>query len=298
MTDPTKPFDLQRKVMQRARAARGFAVHAFLHQRACADLADRLEAVNRRFARTLVIGDGGLFGDEIDSRPALRDKLGAITRADFAPGYNADVILDSSVFGLRAQAFDVILSVLHLHWANDLPGALIQLRQALRPDGLFLGALFGAETLQELRACLLAAETEVTGGAGPRISPFADALDIAGLLQRAGFALPVADVDRISVRYAEPLRLLADVRGMGESAALADPAPPLRRAVLARALDLYRARFADPDGKCRASFTLLTATGWAPHESQQKPLRPGSAKARLAEALGVTEQSAGEKAGG
>jgi hypothetical protein len=143
------------------------------------------------------------------------------------------------------------------------------------------------------------AESELSDGAGPRVSPFADVLDAAGLLQRAGFALPVADTDKITVRYAHALELIRDVRAMGESNVLHDRARrPLSRAVLARAAALYQGRFADPDGRVRASFEIVSLTGWAPHPDQQKPLRPGSAKMRLADALHVKEKPAGEKAGG
>jgi hypothetical protein len=156
--------------------------------------------------------------------------------------------------------------------------------------------LFGGETLRELRLALIEAETEVTGGAGPRVAPFADLQDIADLLQRAGFALPTADRDVLTVRYAEPMRLLTDLRAMGETAALAERSPRgLSRRILARAFEIYRKRFSDADGSVRATFEILTATGWAPHESQQQPLRPGSAKTRLADALGTKEHSAGEK---
>jgi SAM-dependent methyltransferase len=193
---------------------------------------------------------------------------------------------------------DLIVSTLGLHWVNDVVGALIQMRRALRPDGLFLGALLGGATLTELRQCLLAAETELRGGAGPRVSPFLDAHDGAGLMQRAGFALPVVDVDTLIVRYAHPLELMADLRAMGETNALLErPPEPLTRAILDRVAELYAERFAGPDGRIIATFEIITLTGWAPHPEQQKPLRPGSAKMRLADALGVVEQGAGEAAG-
>ncbi|MCA3755303.1 MAG: SAM-dependent methyltransferase, partial [Phenylobacterium sp.] len=183
-------------------------------------------------------------------------------------------------------------SSLSLHWANDVIGALVQARLALKPDGLFIGALFGGATLTELRQALTAAELELTGGAGPRVSPFADPSDAAGLLQRAGFALPVADVDRVTVRYDHPLKLMADLRRMGETSVLAERHPrPLTRRVLTRAFEIYARDFADPDGRLPATFEILTLTGWSPSETQQKPLRPGSAKMRLADALGAVEQS-------
>ena len=183
-----------------------------------------------------------------------------------------------------------MVSTLALHWTNDVVGALIQIRRALKPDGLFIGSLLGGATLTELRQSLLAAEAELTGGAGPRVSPFADPYDAAGLMQRSGFALPVADVDRVTVRYAHPLKLLADLRAMGETSVLAERHPKrLTRQVLARAFEIYVERFAEPDGRVPATFEILTLTGWAPDPSQQKPLKPGSAKMRLADALGVVE---------
>jgi SAM-dependent methyltransferase len=194
---------------------------------------------------------------------------------------------------------DLAVSTLALHWTNDLVGALIQIRRALRPDGLFVGALFGGATLTELRQALLTAEAELSDGAAMRVSPFADAIDAAGLLQRAGFALPVADVDRVKVRYAHPIALLKDLRAMGETSVLIDRSrKPLSRRVLLRAMELYQERFAEPDGRVPATFEIVTVTGWAPHDSQQKPLRPGSAKMRLADALGTVERPAGDKAGG
>ena len=197
------------------------------------------------------------------------------------------------------ESLDLLVSTLALHWTNDLVGALIQIRRALKPDGLFLGAVLGGGTLMELRQSLVQAESELSDGAGLRVSPFADVLDAAGLLQRAGFAMPVADIDRVTVRYASALELIRDVRAMGESNVLFDRAKkPLSRAVLARAAAVYHERFAGPDGRIPATFDIVVMTGWAPHPDQQKPLRPGSAQVRLADALHVREHSAGEKSGG
>jgi SAM-dependent methyltransferase len=176
-----------------------------------------------------------------------------------------------------------------LHWANDLPGALAQIRRALRPDGLFLGTLLGAGTLKELRAVLTQAELEVRGGAQARVSPFADGYDGAALLQRAGFALPVSDVDRLTVRYPDLYALIRDLRAMGETNALAGAIRPMTRGMLARAAELYAERFGEADGRIPATFEIIHLAGWAPHESQQKPLPRGSAKVRLADALGVRE---------
>lgn len=277
---------------QRKRRARAtFRDASFLHERVAADLADRLEAIPRPFPRVLALGGEGLFSEEIAARPELAARVGHVVEANLAE-------IDPEHLPYAARAFDLIVSPLALHWVNDLPGALIQLRLALKPDGLLLASLFGGETLHELRLALIEAESELTGGAGPRVAPFADLQDIAGLLQRAGYALPAADRDLLVVRYGEPMRLLADLRAMGETAALAERSPRgLSRRILARAFEIYRARFSDADDRVRATFEILTATGWAPHESQQKPLRPGAAKTRLADALGTKEQSTGEKPG-
>ena len=287
----TAPFDPHQVRLHRRRAR--LADAAFLHDRVADDLTERLEAVNRTFAHVLVIGGGDAFKAAVAARPALQDKIGAITTADWA---GADALVDPEHLPFAEHSFELVVSILALHWVNDLPGALVQIRRALKPDGLFLGSLLGGRTLHELRAVLTMAESELRGGAGPRVSPFADALDMAGLLQRAGFALPVADRDTTTVRYRDPLHLLRDLRAMGETSALAERSPPLTRAILFRAMALYAERFGD-GGRVTATFDILTATGWSPHESQQKPLRPGSAKTRLADALGVTEQSAGEKPG-
>lgn len=289
---PPRPFE-PRLVRQRKRRARaGFREAAFLYQRAAADLAERLEAIPRRFERGLALGGEGLVSAEIAARPELAARVGEVIEISLAD-------IDPEHLPFAAAAFDLIVAPLALTWVNDLPGALVQLRLALKPDGLLLASLFGGETLNELRLSLLEAESELTGGAAMRVAPFADLQDIAGLLQRAGFALPAADRDVVTVRYGEPMRLLADLRAMGETAALADRAPrTLSRRILSRAFDLYRQRFTDTDNRVRATFETLTATGWAPHESQQKPLKPGSAKTRLADALGTTERNAGDKTSG
>lgn len=290
-----RPFEPRLVRQRKRRAAAGFLEAAFLHARVAADLADRLEAIPRPFGRVLVLGGGGLFAEELRGRPELSARLGEVIEADIASGA---FVLDPETLPIAEGAFDLIVSILMLHSVNDVPGALIQLRRALRPDGLLLASLFGGDTLHELRLSLIEAESELTGGAGPRVAPFADLQDVAGLLQRAGFALPAADRDVVTVRYGEPMRLLADLRAMGETAALSERSPRgLSRRILARAFEVYRRDFSDGDARVRATFEILTLTGWAPHESQQKPLKPGSASARLADALGAREQSAGEKTG-
>ncbi len=198
------------------------------------------------------------------------------------------VLVDEETLDLPARDYDLILHVLSLHWANDPVGQLIQCRRALAPDGLLIAALFGGQTLTELRAALTEAESEVTGGLSPRIAPMGELRDLGGLLQRAGFALPVADQMPLSVTYETPFHLLRDLRAMGETNALTDRLRrPTRRAVLARAAQIYADRHAAPDGRIPATFEIAFLTGWAPAEGQQQPLRPGSAQTRLADALGT-----------
>jgi SAM-dependent methyltransferase len=296
MTTP-RTFNPRRVRLHRARAAKSPHEAEFLREAVADDLAERLEAVNRAFERVLVIGGAMQFRAAVSNRPALAAKIGWTVEADWSDGaIDAGVAFDPEHLPFAEGAFDLVISILALHWVNDLPGAMIQIRRALKPDGLFLGALFGGKTLHELRDSLLAAESEIRGGAAWRVAPFAETLDIAGLLQRAGFALPVADRDTTTVRYGDPLHLLRDLRAMGETSALADAPPPLTRTILFRALAIYAERFG-VDGRTSATFEVITATGWSPHESQQKPLAPGSAKVRLADALGAQEISAGEKAG-
>jgi SAM-dependent methyltransferase len=292
---------LHRKRLDRAAAAFGTA--DFLKRRAADDAVVRLEAVNRRFPLAVDLGArDGAFARALAISEAA-DKVGWLIETDLSAAMLAGragprLVVDEERLPFAPESLDLAVSTLALHWTNDLVGTLIQIRQALKPDGLFIGALLGGATLTELRQSLLAAEVELTGGASPRVSPFADAFDAAALLQRAGFALPVADVDRVTVRYGDPLALLRDLRAMGETAVPAERPPrTLTRGVLVRAMELYAERFADPDGRIPATFEIVTVTGWAPAESQQKPLRPGSARMRLADALNSIEQSAGEAAG-
>jgi SAM-dependent methyltransferase len=292
---PPALFDraLHRKRLDRAAKAYGEA--DFLHRRAAADIAERLEAIMRDFPVAVDLSARrGAFREALAQSPAAM-RVGALIEADLSAAMLAGragprVVLDEERLPFAAASLDLIVSTLGLHWTNDVVGALIQVRQALKPDGLFIGALLGGATLTELRQSLVAAETEILGGAGSRVSPFADMRDAAGLLQRAGFALPVADLDRVSVSYAHPLKLMADLRQMGETSVLAERHPrALTRALLARAAEIYRERFGDAEGRVPATFEIVTLTGWAPHESQQQPLRPGSAKMRLADALGTVE---------
>ena len=303
MNAPPRLFDRALHRRRLDRAAAGFGAANFLKLRAAEDAVERLGAILRRFPVCVDLGArDGAFARALAASDA-RDHVELLIETDLSgamlarrPGLRAQA--DEEALPFAPQSLDLVVSTLALHWTNDTPGALVQIRQALKPDGLFLGAILGGASLTELRQSLTEAEAELSGGAGPRVAPFADAFDAAGLLQRAGFALPVTDVDRVVVRYSHPLKLIADLRAMGEANALFERArKPLSRPVMARACEIYAERFSDPDGKVRATFDIVTLTGWAPHPSQQQPLKPGSAKMRLADALGTTEQPAGERAG-
>lgn len=302
--DLPRLFDRALVRQRRNRAAGEFIAYDFLHARVADDLLDRVESVSRDFPVALVLGGGGAVGRALKTRPEAAAKIGTLIEADLSPsmaGLSAGpaVCLDEEALPVASESVDLVLSCLSLHWTNDLVGALIQINHGLKPDGFFAGALLGGATLTQLRQALLAAESELKGGAHARVSPFADAFDMAGLMGRAGFALPVSDVDRVTARYGNAFVLMRDLRKMGETSALTQrPRTPAAKALFVRTAQIYAQRFADPDGRIPASFDILHMAGWAPHESQPKPLRPGSAKARLADALGVKEQGAGEKAGG
>ncbi|HXW42854.1 MAG TPA: methyltransferase domain-containing protein [Xanthobacteraceae bacterium] len=296
-TTPVQIFDRALLRRRRARAA-ALGPATFLLDRVANDLAERLAAVLRRFDLAL---DLGTPGEAV--RLALHGSgaVGTVIRADAAATRaSADKIVaaDEEALPLAAGALDLVISALALQFVNDLPGALVQIRRALKPDGLFLAALVGGDTLTELRQAFAAAESEVEGGAAPHVAPFADLRELGALLQRAGFALPVTDVDRLCVRYESVLALMHDLRRMGATNALtARRRTPLKRATLHRMAEIYAQRFADADGRLRATFEIVWLSGWAPHDSQQQPLKPGSAQTRLADALGTREISAGEKAG-
>lgn len=282
------------------RAAHAITGADFLRVRAAGDLVERLEAIMRSFPLAVDLGAReGAFRRALDVSDA-RPRVGLLIETDLSSDMLKDregprLAADEERLPFAPESLDLVVSTLALHWTNDLPGVLSQIRRALKPDGLFLGAILGGGTLNELRWALTQAEIEVTGGAGPRVSPFAGAYDGASLLQRAGFALPVTDTDIATVRYEHPMPLLADLRAMGETNVLVDRARrPLSRRVLARACELYAERFSDPDGRVRATFEIVTLTGWAPHASQQQPLKPGSARTRLADVLKTQEIGTGE----
>ena len=288
---PPLVFDsaLGRRHLARAHQA-GFA--SFLVEHATDDLLERLAPVLRDFDQALDLGTPAAHTAEaltISGRAARTVRL-ATSSAPVHPTIEI-VVGDPEHLPFGPAQFDLIVSLLMLQGVNDLPGTLIQAARALKPDGLFTACLLGGATLTELRQSFAAAESEIEGGVSPRVAPFADVRELGGLLQRAGLALPVADVDSLTVRYATPFGLMADLRAMGFANNLVDRRrTPLKRATLLRMAEIYTERFADPDGRIRATFDLVWLSGWAPHDSQQQPLRPGSAKARLADALGVPER--------
>ena len=266
-------FDRAALLKHRSRAGGA----TFLHEAAAAELSERLSEVNRTFTDPVFIGpEAALWAD--------------------VTGLSGRCIADDAVLDLTEGSADLVVHGLALHWAEDPVGQLVQMRRALRPDGLLVAALFGGETLAELRVALAEAEAAVEGGLSPRVAPMGEIRDLGGLLQRAGVALPVADSMRLTVDYADPLALMRDLRAMGETNAMAGRRRGgLRRATLGHALSGYPKR---PDGRIEATFEIVFLTGWAPADNQQQPLRPGSARTRLADALKVPEHKAGERAGG
>ncbi|WP_417450453.1 methyltransferase domain-containing protein [Kordiimonas sp.] len=267
MTSPQKPdalFDMNAVLTNAARGRVMGSEYDFLRREVADRMQDRLMDINRRFEHVLDIGG--------------RSFVEGATSVELP---TANAALDAV-----PASHDLVISNLSMHWVNDLPGLMVQANHALKPDGLFIASLFGGDTLHELRHALIAAESEVVGGANTRVIPFADVRDLGSLLQRAGFALPVTDMDTITVTYEHPLKLLQDLRGMGEANAMTTRSRNfLRRDVLMRACERYTAKYAGPDGRIPATFQVLYMTGWHPHESQQKPLKPGSGKMNLGDAL-------------
>lgn len=300
-----RPFDRQAVRTHRDRAAAVLPGHDFLLHEVAHRLAERLDDIRRDFPRVLDLGchDGYM-------EPLLGDKAGGelVVRSDVSPRMTAlaaahgpdqvlHVTADEEALPFAPGSFDLAISNLSLHWVNDLPGSLLQLRHVLKPDGLLLASMLGGETLFELRQCLMEAELVAESGLSPRISPFAEVRDMGNLLTRAGFALPVADCDTITVTYENSIALMHDLRGMGETNAIAERRKSFsRRNTLLEAASLYHEKFAGAYGRITATFQVIYLSGWVPHPSQQKPLRPGSAAQRLADALGTEEKPAGDKA--
>ncbi len=277
-------FDRSQIRRQRARSAPSIDKYSFLFDWTMKQLEERLSIVRRKFPLCLQIGERG---------PSPDNNMLGIENL-FVMG--RDVIGEEDFFPFAPQSIDLVVSALNLHTVNDLPGALLQIRQSLKPDGLFVAGILGGETLYELRSCLAEAELEISGGMTPRIAPFADKPQMGDLLQRAGFALPVVDSDIVTVTYDSIFSLMKDLRMMGEGNAITERAKHFSaRRLFLRAGELYAQKFADADGRIRASFEVIFLLGWAPHQSQQQPLKPGSAKTRLAEYLGTEEIGTGEK---
>jgi len=283
---------------RRRRRAAALGPVTFLLGRVADDLAERLATVLRHFDLAV---DLGTPGDAVRNALMGLESVGSIVAADVMPDATRGEIVvaaDEEALPFGDATLDLVVSALALQFVNDLPGVLVQIRRALKPDGLFLGALLGGETLSELRQSFAEAESDIEGGVSPRVAPFADLRDLGALLQRAEFALPVTDVDRVTVRYDSVFGLMHDLRRMGATnVLLARRRTPLKRATLMRMAEIYAQRFADDDGRVRATFEIVWLSGWAPHPDQQQPLKPGSAKVRLADALGTREISTGEKTG-
>src|SRR6476469_3403004 len=286
-------FDRRLLRLRQRRAARDPAT--FLLDRVAGELGERLGAVLRRFERAV---DLGTPAGALRSVLAASGKVGTVVAvsAQLRHARGLAVAADEEALPFADGSLDLVVSALALQFVNDLPGALAQIRRALKPDGLLLAALIGGDSLTELRSAYAAAEVEVEGGISPRVAPFADIRELGGLLQRAGFALPVVDSERVAVRYDSALALMRDLRRMGATNILHERLrTPLKRSTLERVMAIYADRFADADGRVRATFEIIWLSGWVPHESQQKPLKPGSAAQRLADALGTIELPAGEK---
>jgi len=293
---PSNPTIFDRPLLrQRQTRARALGAETFLLDRVVGELGERLSVVMRQFARAVDLGT------PTDALRRVLEASGKVATVVSAAPYAAPlrVLADEEVLPFADGSLDLVVSALALQFVNDLPGTFIQIRRALKPDGLFLAALIGGDSLTELREAFAQAESEVEGGISPRVAPFIDLRELGALLQRAGFALPVVDSDRLVVRYPSVFALMRDLRRMGATNVLVERRrTPLRRATLQRLAEIYAQRFADADGRVRATFEIAWLSGWVPHESQQQPLRPGSAQRRLADALGTREIPSGEKPGG
>jgi len=291
MSDAMRIFDRRLVRLRRDRLAVGFEESGFLVREVIERLLERLGDIRRVFRRVLVLGaPAGLVEAVLRERPGLELVVAADETVTIFGPDGLRVVVDSEALPFADGVFDLVLSPMLLHWVNDLPGTLVQLHRCLAPDGLVMLALPGGETLVELRQVLTEAELACEGGAGLRVSPFADVRDAGSLLQRAGFALPVVDVDRIMVSYGDALRLMRELGRMGEGNALCQRRPgPMRRDTLVQACQLYAERFGDQAGRVPATFDILFMSGWKPHPSQQQPARRGSASVRLADALRVPE---------
>ena len=301
MTDPLNTFNRTAVQRHRDRAAKNLSEHDFLFVESAERLADRLDDINRAFPLAL---DLGCHGGDLARCLAGRGGIKSLVQTDLSSSMaklatstkEPTMVCDEEALPFVECHFDLVLSNLNLHWVNDLPGSLVQILNTLKPDGLFMAALFGGSTLHELRTAMYQAETELENGLSPRVSPPIDVRDLGNLMVRTGFALPVVDADIVTVYYSDPLKLLRDLRGMGETNASNDRRRTFsRRSTIQRACDIYLDTFATKEGKVPATFEILTITAWAPSPNQQKPLKPGTAKIPLADALRSKEMAVGEK---
>lgn len=297
---PPRLIDEAAHRQHRDRAAARFADHAFLKQAVAERVVDRLDVVRRDFP---LVADIGCHGGELSRLLMAHPRIGSVVAVDPSPAMAAEaraggcqaIAAPYDALPFEQASLDGIFSAFALHWVNDLPGMLARLTRLLKPDGMMVIALPGGETLAGLRAALADAETDHLGGMSPRVMPMADIRDLGGLIGRAGLALPVADSDTLTVTWPDPFALMRDLRGMAEANALMGRRQAFTpRSVLMAAAARLNERFADADGRIEAVFEIVTLTGWAPHASQQQPLRPGSASARLADALGSTERDPGK----
>jgi SAM-dependent methyltransferase len=292
-THPAHVFDRALLNRRRERQAEGARAHDFLLRRVAEDLAERLTFVRRTFPLAVNLGaHHGLVSQALAGLGGI-ERIVDVERSEAlaAQCEGLRVVADEEALPFADGALDLAVSGLSLQLVNDLPGTLVQIRRALKPDGLLLASVLGGETLKELRQAWLVAETEISGGVSPRVAPFADVRDLGALLQRAGFALPVVDSETVTVTYATPLHLMQELKAMGASNMLASRRRrPVTRKLMQRAAEIYAELFATADGRVPATFEILTLTAWAPDASQQKPLKPGSAQVRLADALGVSER--------
>lgn len=282
-------FDRKRIARNRSRAAADFNQYDFLYREVAERLLDRLLDINRRFKKILVLGaQGGLITEILKSNPAYKDTQ--IFTLDISADMKADMVGDEEKLPIGRHSVDCVISNLNLHFINDLPGCLAQIGYALEPDGLFIASILGPQSLADFRTALMQAELELFNGSGNRIAPFVDIVDATALMQRAQFALPVVDQDKITVSYPDTYKLMRDLRGMGGGNPLSEITQArVSKALFDRAEAIYRKQHAEVDGRIPVLFEILYLTGWSPHESQQQPLRPGSAETRLADALDSSE---------
>ena len=299
MNDDHLLFDRALLRKRRARFAHEVRAREFLIAHVAREIAERVEIILRKFPLALDLGAyRGLLGRTVENLPSVGEIMYAestLAYAELCP--RPALVCDEDLLPFRDASFNLIVSGLALHRVNDLSGALVQIRRALKPDGLFMAAALGGRALIELRQALLAAEGELDGGASPRVTPFGDVREYGALLQRVGFAMPVADAETLEVIYSSPRELMREVRALGGGNVLmARSKTPLSRRTLERAEEIYRELHGTPDGKVTATFEFVFMSGWAPDASQQKPLKPGSAVQRLADALNTDEQPAGDRA--